>query len=159
MKKWIKYWMILFLGVLLGASLANVLIGKQIDYLHMSNEFLRQKLSVSERELQAVQESLQQRGQQSVTGIDVKIDFATEKLTSYEESMITLTVEESIDQWLKLIKGQNIEDLNYMLIPQIIDGREIKVDGRQFSLKVKLVVIMETVVIFLEIKPTPQGTR
>lgn len=149
---------ILFMGVLVGASLANIVIGKQIDYLHMSNESLRRQLSISERELQSLKESLVQKKKQVVTGIEVEICFAGEKLTGYEESVAALTVEERVEEWLEVIKGQDLDDINYMLIPQIIDGREIDVDGRKLGLKVKLVVIAKSVVVYLEVKPIPSNS-
>lgn len=158
MKKWAKYFVIFFLGVLAGASLTNMVIGKQIDNLHISNQALQQQLSVSERELQSLKESLDEKKRQIITGIDVKVEFVGEELTSYEESAATLMTEERVEEWLEVIKGQEIDDVDYMLIPKIIDGREIEVDGWKISLKVKLVVISKIIIVYLEAEPIPQSS-
>jgi len=158
MKKWAKYFVIFFLGVLVGASLTNMVIGKQIDNLHISNQALQQQLSVSERELQSLKESLDEKKRQIITGIDVKVEFVGEELTSYEESAATLMTEERVEEWLEVIKGQEIDDVDYMLIPKIIDGREIEVDGWKISLKVKLVVISKIIIVYLEAEPIPQSS-
>ncbi len=148
-----RYLMILIIGVLVGASVTNIMIGKQIDNLHISNQALRQQLSVSERELQSLKESLEKNERQIITGIEVEVGFVGEELTGYEESSAILTAEESVEDWLKVIKGQEINDVDYMLIPEIIDGRAIQVDGRKFNLNVKLVVLTKTVIVYLEAEP------
>ncbi|MTI82802.1 MAG: hypothetical protein FH756_02665 [Firmicutes bacterium] len=148
-----RYLMILIIGVLVGASVTNIMIGKQIDNLHISNQALRQQLSVSERELQSLKESLEKNERQIITGIEVEVGFVGEELTGYEESSAILTAEESVEDWLKVIKGQEINDVNYMLIPEIIDGRAIQVDGRKFNISVKLVVLTKTVIVYLEAEP------
>lgn len=138
--------------------MTNMVIGKQIDNLHISNQALQQQLSVSERELQSLKESLDEKKRQIITGIDVKVEFVGEELTSYEESAATLMTEERVEEWLEVIKGQEIDDVDYMLIPKIIDGREIEVDGWKISLKVKLVVISKIIIVYLEAEPIPQSS-
>jgi hypothetical protein len=153
-----RYFVIFVIGILVGASVTNMVIGKQIDNLHISNQGLRQQLSVSERELQSLKESLEERKKQIITSIDVKVEFAGDELTSYEESSAILTAEKRVEEWLEVIKGQEINDVDYMLIPEIIDGREIEADGRKFNLKVKLVVITDAVIVYLEAKPVPKDS-
>ena len=148
-----RYFVILIIGVLVGASVTNMMIGKQIDNLHISNQALRQQLSVSERELQSLKESLEKNEKQIITGIEVEVGFVGEELTGYEESSAILMAEESVEDWLKVIKGQEITDVDYMLIPEIIDGRTIQADGRKFNISVKLVVLTKTVIVYLEAEP------
>lgn len=159
MRSWGKFFAAFIIGVLAGASLTNIIIGVQIDNLHMSNQALQQQLSVSEKELQALKESLAEKKKQIITGIEVKVDFTGEKLTGYEESAARLMAEKRVEEWLEVIKGQEIDDLDYMLIPKIIDNREIDVEGIKFNLKVKMVVITKTVIIYLEAKPVVESAE
>ncbi|MCF8012367.1 MAG: hypothetical protein K9L17_11925 [Clostridiales bacterium] len=151
--KYLRLVIIFFLGILLGASLTNMIIGVQIDHLHMSNRSLQQQLSVSERELQSLKESLEEKKKEIITGIETVIKFSGEKLTEYEESSARITIDKQVEEWLKITKGQEIKKLDYMLIPEIIDNREIKIEGRSLGLKVKLVVVTQNLIVYIEAYP------
>lgn len=151
MKKLSRWMAVFVLGMLIGASITNVLIGTQIDNLHISNQALQQQLSVSERELQSLIESqARAKRNQVVTSIRSSVEFKGGKITQFEESAARLMVEKQVDKWLEVIEGQEIDDLDYELIPEIINNRIIEVDGQKMVLKVKMVIVSQTVVVYLE---------
>lgn len=143
------------IGLLAGASLINAIIGSQLDNLHMSNQALQQQLSVSERELQALKENLAEKKKRIITGVDVEVELQGE-FTEYEESATKLMAEKKVEDWLELLKGREINDFDYMLIPKIIDNREIEVEGSKFRLQVKMVVIKENIIVFIKAVPVKE---
>lgn len=53
------------------------------------------------------------------------------------------------------MKGQNVRRLNPALIPAMIDGRTVKVNGRQFKLKVTLLLISDKVIVHVQAQGLP----
>ncbi|WP_027363744.1 coiled-coil domain-containing 149 family protein [Desulfotruncus alcoholivorax] len=142
------------LGIILGSALSGILVGKQIDALYIENRSLKEKISVSEKEIKELRENNNAKYRRIITKISTKISFADKcKYTDYEKSTIELNVEKKVREWLKVITGQEVENVNYLLVPGIIDNREIEVEGNKIGIKVELVVIAEDVVVYLEIIP------
>jgi len=148
------YLAILFLGVVLGASSTSVAIGKQVDSLIIENRSLIEKLSVTEKEIKEIRENNDAKHKRIITKISTQVTFSEKcSLTEYEQSTIELFVEKKVREWLEIINGQEVETVNYSLVPRIIDNREIEVEGDKYLLKVELVVVTENLMVYLEIIP------
>lgn len=146
------FWVVVFiLGMLAGASLCTVMIGSQIDALHIENMSLRDNLQSLEKQINQLQEKPQKR---IVSKIDTYVEFADKSdFNDIEESVIKLAVEKSTREWLKPILGQNVAEVNYLLIPGIIN-REIEIDKKVVLLTAKMIVVSETVGIYVVVQPT-----
>ncbi len=141
------------LGAVTGAALAGITIGDQVDRLHIENQLLQDRLAVAEKELQQMRQQKQVQ-KRVVSKISTRVSFAEEcDFSEYERSFIELTVEKIVREWLKVIAGQEIDSINYILVPRIVDNREIEIEGKKIKLKVELVVIAENLVVYLEIIP------
>lgn len=152
MKLFIFWAAVFILGMLAGASLSTIMIGSQIDDLHIENISLRDNLQTLEKQIQQLQEKPQKR---IVSRIDTHVEFADESdFNDIEESVIRLTVEKCIREWLNPILGQNVAEVNYLLIPGIIN-REIETDKNVVLLRVEMVVISDTVSIYVVVQPAP----
>jgi len=155
MKRLIFGAVIFVLGILTGASFTTVLIGSQIDALHIENMSLRDKLITMEKQIEQLKEKPQKR---IISRVDTYVQFSDKNdFTDFEKSMIALTVEKSIREWLKPIYGQSVAEVNHLLIPDIIDKREIEVDNRIIALAVEMIVIAETVSVYIEVQPLENG--
>lgn len=142
---------VFILGVILGASVTGVVIGKQIDHLYVQNLSLENQLTSAEKELLQLRNN-NNGHKRLVSKINTLVNFPEDSgLTEYEKGSIELIVEKKIREWLKTIMGQEIETINYTLVPTIIDNRELEVDGVSIRLKVNLVVISEHILVQLEV--------
>lgn len=148
----------MLLGLLIGGAVVSSLMGIEIDRLHLANEALQEQLYSTENELVQVKESVAAHQRRAVTGIQPRISFAEEKnqLTSYEQSSAQLMLEKKVKEWLDVLRGQEIEGINYELVPKIVDNREVQINGHKCVLEVKLVVIKEKVEVFLEARVLPE---
>ncbi|WP_347490925.1 hypothetical protein [Desulfoscipio sp. XC116] len=155
MKKCILFRVTVFLlGMITGAALTGIFIGKQIDDLSIKNRSLADGLAVAEKELEQLRQANETIHARVVTKISAHISFAEEcDYSEYEQSTIELTVEKKVREWLKIISGQELETINYLLVPRIVDNRELEVEGKKIRLKVLLVVLSEHVIVYLEIIP------
>jgi hypothetical protein len=148
---------IFIIGALLGAALTGVIIGNQVDALYMENRALQDNLLEAENQIQQLQKKTQSASKKVVRNIRSYVRF-TEKsdYTDFEKNSIELTVEKNVREWLGVVSGQNIDEVNYQLVPGMIHNRELQIDGNKIRLKVNLVVISEIVSIYLEVQPLKQ---
>jgi len=149
------FWMAIFiLGALTGAAFTGVLIGNRIDTLYIENRSLHDNLSVAEKQIKQLQEKHKPVQKRVISNIKTYVNFDEKtNYTEFEKSTIELTVEKNIREWLDVISGQDVDDINYLLIPRIIDEREIEIDNKKMRLVVNMVVISETTSFYVEVKP------
>lgn len=150
MKRLVFGVVIFVLGILSGASCTTVLIGSQIDALHIENMSLQDKMRTMEKHIEQLKEKPQKR---IISRVDTHVQFADKNdFTDFEKSMIALEVEKSIRAWLEPIYGQGVAEVNHRLIPDIIDERQIEVGNRIIALSVEMIVIAETVSVYIEVQ-------
>lgn len=154
MKRILFFTAVFSLGIILGSTMSGVLVGKQIDALYIENRSLKEKISVNEKEIKELKANNKASYIRIITKVSTNVSFDEKcKYTDYEKSTIELTIEKKVREWLKVITGQEVESVNYLLVPGIIDNRELEVEGNKIRIKVTLVVIAENVVVYLEIIP------
>ncbi|MDD4238477.1 MAG: hypothetical protein PHT62_07970 [Desulfotomaculaceae bacterium] len=141
-----------FLGMVAGGVLVTVDLGGQIDEITHKNQLLSQQLELCSDELKQLQKSLGEREKRVVTGIEPHITILGENMAKIEEENTILVLEKQVRQWLEPVKGQEIDKLNYSLVPQVIDNRVVEFEGANYQLKVQLVVIDANITIYLEAK-------
>ncbi|MDD2620605.1 MAG: hypothetical protein PHC92_08065 [Syntrophomonadaceae bacterium] len=148
------FWTAIFiLGVLTGAALTSVLIGNRIDTLYMENRILQDNLLAADKQIKQLQESHRVK-KRVISNITTYVEFAEKNdYTDLEINNIELNVEKHVRELLGIISGQVIDDVNYLLIPNIIENREMEFENRKIRLKVNLVVISETVIVYVKVKP------
>ena len=142
---------LVLLGVLLGAAATAVLIGAQLDDLHMENLSLQANLAAMDAQVQQLQQTPKKR---VISRINTKVNFIdTDHWDEFTRSAIELSVDKHLREWLVGLNGQTVTEVNYLLIPQIVDNREIEVDKQKMRLVVKMVVISETVTVYVDVLP------
>jgi len=152
---------VFLIGALAGGAGVNSLVGEQVDRLSLANGSLHEQLAATEKELQQVKESLKSHQKVVVSALDVHVSFAPGKpATGFDQKKVQLFVENKVREWLQPLLGQEIGTLNYLLIPQVIDLRQVELDGIKYTLKVKLMVVSQRTAVYLEAAPeNPANNR
>lgn len=141
----------ILLGMLLGASATNVLIGKQVDHLNLQNIALQHELIIASNEIKELSEITKKKKNQTIIGIETYLILASrEDLTDYDELAVKAEANDRVKKWLAPLIGQEISGLDILWIPNIIDNREIEANGNKFRLKSHLVVITEKITVYLK---------
>ena len=155
MKRFLNRFTAIFtLGILLGSSLTSVLIGRQIDALYIENRSFRENMAAAEQQIKKLQEK-QPDKKRVISNINTYVSFSSATdYTDTEQRIIELIVGDHIREKLEVLAGQNIDDVNYLLVPRIIDQREIDFENQKLRLVVNLVIISETVSVYVEVTPT-----
>ena len=153
MKRLLPKLAIFIVGVIAGASATGVFIGDRVDALYLENRVLKSQLTAAEKDIQQLRQ--QKRNPAGVVSkISSRVSFSQDcDFTEYEKSTVEMTVEKKLREWLKLVVGQELDTVNYQLVPRIVDNREIGVEEKKVRLKVELVVISENVTVYLEVRP------
>ncbi|MGI9952436.1 hypothetical protein V3F56_08745 [Moorellaceae bacterium AZ2] len=149
-----RYLAFFLLGVLTGASAANMWLAQQLDWLHLTNEKLRQQLEAASQELAEIKENVARQHLQVVTAIEPIITFPpNSRPPVLEGQAISLALTKEVQKLMAPLMGQEVSKINLLLVPGLVDDRVVRINGRSFKLKVTLVLISERVVIHVQAQP------
>ncbi|MEW6623849.1 MAG: hypothetical protein AB1420_12110 [Bacillota bacterium] len=140
---------IFILGLIVGSALTNFFIGSQVDRLSIERDNIYQSLKTFESENQELKESLKKQ-KLIVTAIEPSITFTDDSLTSYTRENYSLQITKTVEELLSSLKGKDVDGIDYMLIPGIIEDRIISIDGKKFVLHVKTIILSRKLFLDLE---------
>lgn len=140
----------LLIGIILGGSGMNLYISQQFEELVAKNKTLEAELSNTLKNLDDLKErTKQQQTNKVITDINANVKLIeNDQSPSFESASAKLDAERKIKKILLPLKGQEVKDINYNLIPRIVDGREFESEGRRYVLKVDLVVAADELNIY-----------
>ncbi len=144
----------LCLGFILGTVTATVYMGHQIDQLTIEKENLHNELSSVKKELKQINENLKKRRAAAVNRIEANVTFPKDTFSKYEGSSLQMELEKRIVEMLQPLNGKEIEKIEPELVPQIVQGRKLTVENRDFYLQVQTVIISQQLKIFVLAKPS-----
>jgi len=150
-KKLFKTLSLLILGVILGASATNIYMGMQLDYLSLTNKTLQNSLAEAERQLQILKESSEIKNRNSISGFDIFLLMdSREGLTDYDQLTLEYEVDKKVKEWLTPLIGKNISEVDTLLVPRIVDSRDVEANGNTYRLKTYLVVINKKTSVYIK---------
>lgn len=142
---------LLLLGILMGAVSTNVYIGKHIDYLTLTNKALQDSLSLAERQVQNLKESSQIKRNTTISSFDIFLILESrEGLTDYDQLLIEYEAEKKVKEWLNPLIGEKVDGFDCLLIPRIVDNRDISVNGNSYRLRTYLVVVNKKTAVYIK---------
>lgn len=150
-----RYLSLFILGFLMGACFTNVLLAHQQEQLHLSKAELEQRLTAAREEIAQLKENLAQESYQVIVSIEPVITFKGDKPSSVETRAATQVINRKIQEFLAPLKGQEVRRLNPALVPAMLDGRTVRVNGREFTLKVTLLLVSDRVIVHVEAQGAP----
>lgn len=149
----------MILGILLGAILMSLAIAYRIDELSLENQNLLNEISKAYEENDNLKQQLEEKNRLQklkVETIDPIIIFPADTFTRYEEEALKLELEKKIKSLLKDLKGQEVNTLDYRLIPQIINARHLNVLGRNLKIQVESTVVAKNISIYVNVVPVKE---
>lgn len=141
-------------GVLVGGAAVNAALGRQVDSITLMNNSLKEEIANCRDELQQLRKSLASSRVQKITALEVQVTIASGRdIPELDRTKGSLTVEKTVREWLQPLLGQEIDRLEYQLVPQVVDGRQVSIDGRNYVLRVNLVVVAAKTKIYVTAVP------
>lgn len=133
---------LIVLGLILGASLTNLYIGRQLDNLSLANRSLREDLAYTRQQLQKMKEAAEIKRRHAISEVETFLILdSRENLTDYDRIAVELEAGKIVKEWLNPIIGQEVAGLDSLLIPRILDNRQIEANGNRYRLTTQLVVV------------------
>ncbi len=141
----------LIIGILIGAGSANMIIGDQVDYLTMANKNLQDQLAEREFQLQKLNDASKQKKAHIITSVETYLSAdSMEGLTEYDQLSVQLEANKKIKEWLSPLVGQDVNSIDSLLIPRIVDDRVIETGGNKYRLKAHLVIINQKISLYIK---------
>lgn len=129
-------------GILLTSSIAVVLISYRIDSYHQQIDILQNRLIERDIQLDKLSESLDKK------------KFILKELEVIIESDIdenaAVLIQNTIKQKLKSLIGKEIKTIDIDLVSEIVDKRIMKTDINQYKLKLKRLVLCDSLTLWIE---------
>lgn len=145
-------------GIIMGAVLMNMLIGAQLDNLTLANRSLQQDLLDAQQRLRQAREASEARKKQTVSALEVFLLLDPgEDLTDYDRMAVEMEVSKKVKDWLNPVTGQEVDSLDSLLIPRIVDNREIEANGNKYRLRTYLVVVAGKTTVYIKASRLKSG--
>lgn len=121
----------------------NMYISKQFEELTAKNRTLENELKSAREDTESLRKQLEKQEQRKIiTDIEPRVELVNkDDVPKFEETSVVLDGEKKIIQLLEPLKGQEVKNVDYNLIPRIVSGREFDSEGRRYILEVEVVVI------------------
>ncbi|MBM7854073.1 putative RNase H-like nuclease (RuvC/YqgF family) [Desulfohalotomaculum tongense] len=149
------------MGIILGSSGMNLYISRQFEELTAKNRTLEEELKTARNDVEELRKRLEKQEQRKeITDIKPNVRLEAEEkdnLPSFEAISVKLNGQKKIKQLLLPLKGQEIKNVDYSLIPRVIDGREFESEGRRYVLKVDIIIITNELHVYATAKLLKQN--
>lgn len=147
----VRYLSLLLIGILIGSGAANMVIGDQVDYLTMANKNLQDQLAEREYQLQKLNDASRQKNARVITTVEAYLSAdSMEGLTEYDQLSLQLEANKKIKEWLSPLVGQDVNSIDSLLIPRIVDDRILQAEGNKYRIKTHLVIINEKISLYIK---------
>ncbi len=151
---------ILILGFILGSSLTNMYLGHQLDNLTLANRSLRDELADTQQKLQQLKEFSENRKKHAINSVEsFLIIDSREDLTDYDKMTVEFEASKRVKEWLEPVIGQDVSALDGLLIPRILDNREIEANGNTYRLRTHLVVVNRKTTVYIKASRVKSGGK
>lgn len=139
------------IGIIIGAVLATIAIGYQIEKVHNENISLKIQLSEKENQIKALEDKITEAKKWFIVK-EIQIDLELPPRDFADKDNLELKITEEIKEVLKNIRGKRVNELDPEVIWHIVDGRQIEILGYPFRLEVKGLLISEKIVFYVYAK-------
>lgn len=142
---------LLLLGILLGMAIMLFLQGKRVDEYYWQKEELKVQLYEATERLKRLEEQHDILLPARVEEVRLEIEMA-------DETFVEPALRRNIYDLSKELIGQELEALPYPLVYNILDERILESEEKNYRLKVKAVIIAETLTYYLIVEKMQEET-
>ncbi|MFW6381006.1 MAG: hypothetical protein ACOCZ3_00555 [Bacillota bacterium] len=139
------FMLVLFLlGIILGATTLNLIIGVKVDRLLLENRKLTEITGEQKLEIERLSQNLSRRQQRFVQKLTIKLNTELNQHTQQE-------LIKQIKQLLSNIPGKNLEKLDPLLLIDILDQRSLMLNDDTYQLQVRYLILQENLELYVKI--------
>ncbi|MBP1930295.1 hypothetical protein J2Z37_000282 [Ammoniphilus resinae] len=152
-KKWIKYEMFFFLGMIVGALIMLLFFGKELDRLHLTIDSLENENKAYLEDVQKYKEEQaksQKNYQLAVKDVEIHLLDIQPKADPFIEAEVIKLVKRDT----KFLEGKPLNSVNdlHLLLRQHFRDKQFKIGTRNVHLDLKTITIYTTVHLYFTAK-------
>lgn len=147
------------IGIIIGAVLATLAIGYQVENIYSENSNLKVELNERKNQIKALEDKITEAKKWFIVK-EIQINLELPPRNFADKDDLELQINEQIKDMLKSIRGKRVNELDPQVIWHIVNGRQIEALGYNFKLEVKGVLVSEKVVFYVYAKynaPNQEG--
>jgi hypothetical protein len=126
-------------GVILGAALMNIYLADKMDELYIDREKLKVELYETKERLKKTEDQWQIH--RTLVIREIEVEFLQQERDSFTE----IRLREAVARLTQSLIGEDLEKIPHTLVVHLLDQRIVEVEGKQYRLQVKTVVIAEKI--------------
>lgn len=138
------------LGVLLGAVLTVVTVGRQLDSAYLERKALQNKVLEQLDTIQRLEKSLADQESQALRVEQVKVS-----LINPPAPFLALDLEDEALRLLSDLIGKEVGRIDLRLVHNLVHERIVQVEDKRFELLVRGIQLYRQVEVMLEARPLP----
>lgn len=153
-KRWIRYEMIFFLGMILGALIFLLFFGKDLDRLYLQVESLENENNAYREELKKLKEDHDKaENHRKLVVRDVQVHIIDPKPDGFTEAELIRLIERDT----KYLEEKQLESVNdlHLSVHQHFKDRSYKIGDRLVRTELRTMTIYTTVHLYIFAKPVP----
>jgi len=132
------------LGMFLGAASLNTMISYRIDEYHMEIAYLEGLIEDKDVKLKKLEEAVNNR-KFVIKSIEINLIYDGDEIDE-------LTLEKHIKDKYNNLLGKEVKNVDIDMVGEIIDKRIMKLEDREFKLKVNKILLSEVLKIWVEVQ-------
>lgn len=136
------------LGLLLGAVLTALVVGRQLDNAYLERKAVQNKVLELQDTIQRLEAALADQQNQSISIEQVKVS-----LINPPSPFVALDLEEAALRLLSDLVGKDVGRIDLRLVHNLIHERIVEVEGKRFKLLVRGIQLYRQVEVMLEAQP------
>jgi len=133
-------------GVVLGCSAVSALVSYRVDTYIERIKYLESDIEEKNLKLEKYQESINNK-KFILRGIELNIKLSQIN----EEEFDSIIVEKTIKEKYKELLGKEVKSIDIDLVAGVIDKRILKVDGKEYQLKVDRILLSDVMKLWITI--------
>jgi len=135
-------------GFVFGSSAINALVSYRIDAYIEKIKYLESEIEEKNIKLEKYQESINNK---KFILRSIELNIKLSKIN--EEEIDLILVEKSIKEKYKELLGKEVKSIDIDLVAEVIDKRILKIDGKEYQLKVDKILLSDILKLWITIIP------
>ncbi len=147
MKRGVALWL---LGLIAGGTLCSLATGSSLEKLYQEKERLKVQLFETTDRLHQLEKQLRTRETEQVQAVNIE-------LSTTAGTLVELALRQALAEITSVLIGEKIDLLKPSLLVKLLHQRVLTVEGKQYVISVRWVVIGEEITFNLTASPAGQS--
>lgn len=138
----------LFIGGMVGIITINLLVSYRIDNYIKEIKHLDKVIEEKDFRLQKLEKNIYDK-RLLVKNVEIQLKYENEE---ENDDIVKITLEKHIKDKFKCLLGKEVKNIDGDILLEIIDKRIMKIEDKEYQLKVERIMISQVVKLWIEIK-------